>query len=126
MLQAWALPIENSIGVGGFDLALAANPLTSGVGREGSLGCSASSVPPERLRLSPIEGVSKIKVIEEGDFWSCSRVERLDGESVDLPLPSSVEASLLGLSFLGRVSTPRVPRRVALSARSLSNSFQNV
>ena len=84
MLQAWALPIENSIGVGGFDLALAANPLTSGVGREGSLGCSASSVPPERLRLSPIEGVSKIKVIEEGDFWSCRRVERLDGESVDL------------------------------------------
>ena len=68
MLQAWALPIENNIGVGGFDLAPAANPLTSGVGREGSLGCSASSVPPERLRLSPIEGLSKIKVIEEGDF----------------------------------------------------------
>ena len=72
VLQAWALPIENSIGVGGFDLALAANPLTSEVGREGSLGCSASSVPPGRLRLSPIEGVSKIKVIEEGDFWSCT------------------------------------------------------
>ena len=84
VLQAWALPIENNIGVGGFDLAPAANPLTSGVGREGSLGCSASSVPPERLRLSPIEGVSKIKVIEEGDFW----------------LPSAVEASLLGLSFI--------------------------
>ena len=76
MLQAWALPIENNIGVGGFDLAPAANPLTSGVGREGSLGCSASSVPPERLRLSPIEGVSKIKVIEEGDFWSCRRVRQ--------------------------------------------------
>ena len=29
VLQAWALPIENNIGVGGFDLALAANPLTS-------------------------------------------------------------------------------------------------
>ena len=28
VLQAWALPIENNIGVGGFDLALAANPLT--------------------------------------------------------------------------------------------------
>ena len=40
VLQAWALPIENNIGVGGFDLAPAANPLTSGVGREGSLGCS--------------------------------------------------------------------------------------
>ena len=100
MLQAWALPIENNIGVGGIDLALAANPLTSGVGREGSLGCSASSVPLERLRLSPIEGVSKIKVIEEGDFWICRRVERLGEESVELPLQSIVEASLLGLSFL--------------------------
>ncbi len=49
VLQAWALPIENSIGVGGFDLALAANPLTSGVGREGSLGCSASSVPEAQV-----------------------------------------------------------------------------
>ena len=68
MLQAWALPIENNIGVGGFDLAPAANPLTSGVGREGSLGCSASSVPSERLRLSLIEGVSEIKFVEEGDF----------------------------------------------------------
>ena len=28
VLQAWALPIENNIGVGGFDLAPAANPLT--------------------------------------------------------------------------------------------------
>ena len=68
MLQALALPIENNIGVGGFDLAPAANPLTSGVGREGSLGCSASSVPPERLRLSLIEGISEIKFVEEGDF----------------------------------------------------------
>lgn len=116
MLQAWALPIENNIGVGGFDLALAANPLTSGVGREGSLGCSASSVPPEKLRLSPIEDVSKIKVIEEGDFWSCRRVERLGDESIDLPLPSAVEASLSGLSFLGRVSFPRVPFRAASAA----------
>ena len=31
VLQAWALPMENIIGVGGFDLALAANPLTSGL-----------------------------------------------------------------------------------------------
>ena len=38
VLQAWALPMENIIGVGGFDLALAANPLTSGLGREGLVG----------------------------------------------------------------------------------------
>ena len=38
VLQAWALPMENIIGVGGFVLALAANPLTFGLGREGSLG----------------------------------------------------------------------------------------
>ena len=124
VLQAWALPIENNIGVGVFDLAPAANPLTSGVGREGSLGCSASSVPPERLRLSPIEGVSKIKVIEEGDFWSCRRDERLGDESVDLPLPSAVEASLLGLSFLRRVSVPRVPFRAASAACSRLNVAQ--
>ena len=37
VLQAWALPMENIIGVGGFVLALAANPLTSGLGREGLL-----------------------------------------------------------------------------------------
>ena len=98
MLQAWALPIENNIGVGGFDLAPAANPLTSGVGREGSLGRSASSVPPERLRLSPIEGVSKIKVIEEGDFWSCRRFEMLGDECVDLPLPSAVGMPLRAAS----------------------------
>ena len=55
VLQAWALPIENIIGVGGFDLALTANPLISGVGCEGSSGCSASSVPPERFRLSVID-----------------------------------------------------------------------
>ena len=29
VLQAWALPMENIIGGGGFDLALATNPLTS-------------------------------------------------------------------------------------------------
>ena len=29
VLQAWALPMENIIGVGGFVLALATNPLTS-------------------------------------------------------------------------------------------------
>ena len=113
VLQAWALPIENSIGVGGFDLALAANPLTSEVGREGSLGCSASSVPPGRLRLSPIEGVSKIKVIEEGDF-----------EIVGPLSPSTVEASLLGLSFLRRVSVPRVPFRAASAACSRLNVAQ--
>ena len=55
VLQAWALPMENIIGVGGFVLALAAKPLTSGLGREGSLGCRTSSVPPERLRLSLTE-----------------------------------------------------------------------
>ena len=82
VLQAWALPIENNIGVGGFDLAPAANPLTSGVGRGGSLGCSASSVPPERLRLSLIEGISEIKFVEEGDFRGCRRVERLGDGSV--------------------------------------------
>ena len=76
MLQAWALPIENSIGVGGFDFALAANPLTSGVGREGSPGCSASSVPPERFRLSLIEDISEIK-IEEKRF---RRQLRFDGD----------------------------------------------
>ena len=65
VLQAWALPIENIIGVGGFVLALTANPLTSGVGREGSSGCSASSVPPEWFRLSLIEDISEIKIEEK-------------------------------------------------------------
>ena len=65
VLQAWALPIENIIGVGGFVLALATNPLTSGVGREGSPGCSASSVPLEWFRLSLIEDVSEIKIEEK-------------------------------------------------------------
>ena len=65
VLQAWALPIENIIGVDGFVLALTANPLTSGGGREGSSGCSASSVPPEWFRLSLIEDISEIK-IEDG------------------------------------------------------------
>ena len=37
VLKAWALPIEHIIGVGAFVLALIADPLTSGVGREGSL-----------------------------------------------------------------------------------------
>ena len=74
VLQAWALPIENIIGVGGFVLALTANLLTSGVGREGSSGCSASSVPPERFRLSLIEDVSEI-IIEEKRFWRRLRFE---------------------------------------------------
>ena len=34
VLQAWALPMENIIGEGGFVLALAADPLTSGLCRE--------------------------------------------------------------------------------------------
>ena len=38
VLPAWALPIENIIGVGGFVLALTANPLTSGVGRNSTEG----------------------------------------------------------------------------------------
>ena len=67
VLQAWALPMENIIGVGGFVLALAANPLTSELGREGLLECRSSSVPPERLRLSLTEDTSEIK-IEEGLF----------------------------------------------------------
>ena len=82
------------IGVGGFVLALTANPLSSGVGREGSPGCSASSVPPERFRLSLIEDISEIKLEEnrfrrqlifEGDvrerrcFGSRSDVEELEG-----------------------------------------------
>ena len=67
VLQAWALPMENIIGVGGFDLALATNQLTSGLGREGLLECRTSSVPPERLRLSLTEDTSEIK-IEEGLF----------------------------------------------------------
>ena len=67
MLQAWALPMENIIGVGGFDLALATNQLTSGLGREGLLECRTSSVPPERLRLSLTEDTSEIK-IEDGLF----------------------------------------------------------
>ena len=113
VLKAWALPIEHIIGVGAFVLALIADPLTSGVGREGLLGCSASYVPPERLRLSPIEGVSKIKVIEEGDF-----------EIVGPLSPSTVEASLLGLSFLRRVSVPRVPFRAASAACSRLNVAQ--
>ena len=65
VLQAWAPPIENIIGVGGFVLALTANPLTSGVGRDGSPGCSASSVPPEWFRLSLIEDISEIKLEEK-------------------------------------------------------------
>ena len=65
MLQAWALPIENISGVDGFVLALTADPLTSGVGREGSPGCSTSAVPPERFRLSLIEDISEIKIEEK-------------------------------------------------------------
>ena len=65
VLQAWALPIENISGVDGFVLALAADPLTSGVGREGSPGCSTSAVPPERFRLSLIEDISEIKIEEK-------------------------------------------------------------
>ena len=93
VLQAWALPIENIIGVGGFVLALATNPLTSGVGREGSPGCSASSVPPERFRLSLIEDISEIKLEEnrfrrqlifEGDVRERRCVERVsDVEDVE-------------------------------------------
>ena len=64
-LQAWALPIENISGVDGFVLALTADPLTSGVGREGSPGCSTSSVPPEWFRLSLIEDISEIKIEEK-------------------------------------------------------------
>ena len=101
VLQAWALPIENIIGVGGFVLALAANPLTSGVGREGSLGCSASFVPLERFRLSLIEDVhvSEIKIEEnrfrrqlrfEGDVRERRCFERVSGveetrPSINLP-----------------------------------------
>eukprot|EP01048_Picozoa_sp_COSAG05_P018265 COSAG05_NODE_2642_length_2811_cov_1.784661_2_plen_93_part_00 len=40
--------------------------------------------------MSPIEGVSKIKVIEAGDFWSCRRDERLGDESVDLDMARTV------------------------------------
>ena len=76
VLQAWALPMENIIGVGGFVLALAANPLTSGLGREGSLGGSTSSVPPEKLRLSLTEDTSEIK-FEEGDVRDCRLFEGL-------------------------------------------------
>ena len=76
MLQAWALPIENISGVDGFVLALAADPLTSGVGREGSPGCSTSAVPPERFRLSLIEDISEIK-IEEGGVRGCRLFEGL-------------------------------------------------
>ena len=76
VLQAWALPMENIIGVGGFVLALAANPLTSGLGREGSLGCSTLSVPPEKLRLSLTEDTSEIK-FEEGDVRDCRLFEGL-------------------------------------------------
>ena len=65
VLQAWALTIENIIGVGGFVLALTANPLTSGVGRDGSPRCSASSVPLEWFRLSLIEDISEIKLEEK-------------------------------------------------------------
>ena len=76
VLQAWALPMENIIGVGGFVLALAASPLTSGLGREGSLGCSTSSVPPEKLGLSLTEDTSEIK-FEEGDVRDCRLFEGL-------------------------------------------------
>ena len=76
VLQAWALPMENIIGVGGFVLALAVSPLTSGLGREGSLGCSTSSVPPEKLRLSLTEDTSEIK-FEEGDVRDCRLFEGL-------------------------------------------------
>ena len=41
------------------------------------------------------------------------------GEEVDeLPVSSTWEASLLGVSFRGRVSVPRVPLRVASAACS--------
>ena len=65
VLQAWALPIENISGIGGFVLALVANPLTSRVGREGSPWCSTSFVPPEWFRLSLIEDISEIKIEEK-------------------------------------------------------------
>ena len=102
MLQAWALPIENIIGGGGFVFALTANPLTSGVGREGSPGCSASSVPLEWFRLSLIEDVSEIKIEEkrfrrqlrfEGDvrerrcFERRSDVEETEGVESDSSRP---------------------------------------
>ena len=116
VLQAWALPMENIIGVGGFVLALATVPLTSGLGREGLLECRTSSVPPERLRLSLTEATSEIE-IEEGDVRGCWLVERLG---------DAWKASLIGVSFRRRVSISRVPCRVALAARSLSNSFPNV
>ena len=103
VLQAWALPMENIIGVGGFVSALAANPLTSGLGREGSLGCilgaSTSSVPPEKHRLSLTEDTSDIK-FEEGDVRDCRLFEGLGDVS---------EASLVGMSFRRRVSISRVP-----------------
>ena len=111
VLQAWALPMENIIGVGGFVLALATVPLTSGLGREGLLECRTSSVPPERLRLSLTEATSEIE-IEEGDVRGCWLVERLG---------DAWKASLIGGE-----SISRVPCRVAVFARSLSNSFQNV
>ena len=52
VLQAWALPIENIIGVGGFVLALAANPLTSGVGREGARDRQGAVLHPFHLKGS--------------------------------------------------------------------------
>ena len=76
VLQAWAVPMENIIGGGGFVLALATDSLTSGLGREGLLGCRTSSVPPERLRLSLTEDTSEIK-IEEGDARDCRLFEGL-------------------------------------------------
>ena len=87
--------------VGGFVLALAADPLTSGLGREGLLECRTSSVPPKRLRLSLTEDTSEIK-IEEGDARGCWLVERLG---------DAWKASLIGVSFRRRVSVSRVPRR---------------
>ena len=86
--------MENIIGVGGFDLALATNQLTSGLGREGLLECRTSSVPPERLRLSLTEDTSEIK-IEEGNAQGCWLVEKLGG---------AWKASLIGVSFQRRVS----------------------
>ena len=84
------------------------------------------------------ERVSEVGCFERDDVMGdsvelardCRRFDGLGEEVEELPVSqpaeSALKASLAGVSFRGRVSVPRVPRRVALSARSLSNSFQNV
>ena len=80
------------------------------------------------------ERVSEVGRFERDDVMGdsvelardCKRFDGLGEEVEELPAESALKASLAGVSFRGRVSVPRVPRRVALVARSLSNSFQNV